>query len=405
MSIMAKMGFAQNKQIKSGTAGSFFTLNHLGIQGQGKQDYHSLVQEGFLKNAIVYRCVRLISEAAASVPILLYDGDQELNEHPLLDLLHAPNAEQSFAVFMDGFYAYLNLSGNAYVELVEDNGVPQALFLWRPDRVKISADDQGWPCRYHYNVGGSERVYSLNSHEISPVFHHKLFHPADDHYGLSPLTAASLSVDIHNAANAWNKALFDNSARPSGALVYKGPESAPNLTEEQFDRLKNELENNYRGAANAGRPLLLEGGLEWTALSLSPQDMDFINAKHAAARDVALAFGVPPMLLGIPGDNSYANYAEANRVFWRQTILPLAERCTRSLGQWLTRSFPSEQSLYLKCDINSIPALSEERSKLWHRMGEADFLTANEKRKVLGYGSIEGGDTLRQRAKNAEKKS
>ena len=80
------------------------------------------------------------------------------------------------------------------------------------------------------------------------------------------------------------------------------------------------------GAVNAGRPLLLEGGLDWKSMSLSPKDMDFLEAKHTAAREIALAFGVPPMLLGIPGDNTFANYQEANRVFFRQTVLPLAQR-------------------------------------------------------------------------------
>lgn len=390
----AGKGTGANAQTKSGTAGSFFALNNLGISGWGRQDYQSQMSDGFLKNAIVYRCVRLISEAAASVPICLYEGEQELHEHPILDLLQSPNPDQSFAVFMDGFYAYLHLSGNSYIEMVEQDGDPKAMFLLRPDRMKVVADKQGWPSGYRYNSGDMERVYQLNVQDMPPVFHHKFFHPADDHYGLSPLSAASLSVDIHNSANFWNKALFDNAARPSGALVYKGVAGAPNLTEEQFDRLKNELETNYRGAANAGRPLLLEGGLEWTALSMSPQDMDFINAKHTAARDIALAFGVPPMLLGIPGDNSYANYAEANRAFWRQTIVPLTQRCTQSLGQWLAQAYPQSQNLRLKCNLNAVPALSDERGKLWERIGRAEFLTLNEKRKALGFSPLPEGDAL-----------
>jgi len=113
---------------------------------------------------------------------------------------------------------------------------------------------------------------------------------------------------------------LDNSARPSGALVYAGPEGA-HLTDEQFSRLKEELEENFSGATNAGRPLLLEGGLDWKALSLSPKDMDFAESKAGAAREIALAFGVPPLLLGLPGDNTFSNYAEANRAFWRQSSL------------------------------------------------------------------------------------
>ena len=102
----------------------------------------------------------------------------------------------------------------------------------------------------------------------------------------------------------------DNSARPSGALVYT---SGGALTPDQFERLKRELADNFSGARNAGRPLLLEGGLDWRAMSLSPRDLDFLESKHAAAREIALALGVPPMLLAIPGDNTYSNYQEASR--------------------------------------------------------------------------------------------
>ena len=104
----------------------------------------------------------------------------------------------------------------------------------------------------------------------------------------------------------------------------------PDLTCSQNDemcareqRLKEELESAHTGKFNAGRPLLLDGGLDWKPMSLSPAEMDFAGTRHAAAREIALAFGVPPMLLGIPGDNTYATYKEANLAFWRLTILPL----------------------------------------------------------------------------------
>ncbi len=112
--------------------------------------------------------------------------------------------------------------------------------------------------------------------------HLKLFHPLDDHSGFSPLAAAGVALDLANTAARWNKALLDNSARPSGALVYQ-PKEGGNLTPDQYERLRAELEQGYAGAVNAGRPLLLEGGLDWKAMGLSPKDMDFIEARHAAS--------------------------------------------------------------------------------------------------------------------------
>jgi HK97 family phage portal protein len=120
---------------------------------------------------------------------------------------------------------------------------------------------------------------------------------------------------VHNRAGRWNKSLLDNAARPSGALVYE-PSDGASLSSEQFDRLRNELGEQFAGTANAGRPLLLDGGLKWQALGLSPTDMDFVAVKEGAARDIALAFGVPPVLIGLPGDATYANSSTMKRCSW-----------------------------------------------------------------------------------------
>jgi Phage portal protein/Bacterial CdiA-CT RNAse A domain len=187
-------------------------------------------------------------------------------------------------------------------------------------------------------------------------------------------------------AGSWNKALLDNSARPSGALVYSS--DGANMSDTQFDRLKDELESAFQGSMNAGRPILLEGGLDWKPLSMSPKDMDFMEAKGMAAREIALAFGVPPLLLGLPGDNTYANYAEANRAFWRQSVLPLLNRTFGSIAHWLSPSFGAD--FRLEPDLDRIEALSTERAALWQRVDSASFLDRNEKRQAVGYGALEG---------------
>ena len=138
--------------------------------------------------------------------------------------------------------------------------------------------------------------------------------------------------------------------------------------------------------------MVLEGGLDWKPMSLSPRDMDFLEAKHAAAREIALAFGVPPMLLAIPGDNTYANYQEANRAFWRQSVLPLAARIACALTNWLAPAFGA--SLVLAADTDRVEALSSDRAALWERVSNASFLTVNEKRLATGYGVVDGGDVF-----------
>jgi HK97 family phage portal protein len=365
----------------------------IALQGQGRavwtsRDLASLAREGFMKNAIVYRAISMIAEAAASVPWLAYEGEAERPDHPLLALLSRPNGRQSGKAWLEALYGNLLVSGNAYAELVQLGGSPAELHALRPDRMKVVPGGDGWPEAYEYSVAGRTVRFPVED-GLSPILHLRLFHPLDDHYGFAPLEAAAIALDLHNAAGAWNKALLDNAARPSGALVYRG-EGGANLSQEQFERLKRELEANYTGAVNAGRPLLLEGGLDWTSMALTPHDMDFIEAKNGAAREIALAFGVPPMLLGIPGDNTFANYAEANRVFWRQTILPLLGRTADALTNWLGPHFPG--AIRLGFDVDAIEALSVERSALWSRVGAADFLSKDEKRQAVGYGAARPGD-------------
>jgi hypothetical protein len=143
----------------------------------------------------------------------------------------------------------------------------------------------------------------------------------------------------------------------------------------------------------AGRPLLLEGGLDWKSMSLSPKDLDFIEAKNSAAREIALALGVPPMLLGIPGDNTYSNMQEATRMFWRQTVLPLVARTAKALSGWLAPAYGSP--IELRADLDGIEALSAEREALWTRIDKATFLTPNEKRAAAGYGPLGSGDEIK----------
>ena len=355
------------------------------------RDYAALAREGYLANAIVHRAVRLVAENAASCGFLVYEGAQEQPAHPLLQLIARPNPRQDGASFFEALYSHLLLAGNAYVEAVSLGDEVRELYALRPDRMKIIPGPDGWAEAYEYGVAGRSVRFDQAASAIPPILHLTFFHPLDDHYGLAPVEPAAVAIDTHNAAAKWNKALLDNAARPSGALVYAGPEGAV-LSDSQFDRLKHELTDTYQGAANAGRPLLLEGGLDWKAMSLTPKDMDFLEAKQSAAREIALAFGVPPMLLGIPGDNTYANFQEANRVFWRQTVLPLASRIGSSIGRWLSPQ--AGEDLRIVVDTDRIDALASDRAALWERVAAAPFLTLNEKREATGYAPIEGGDRL-----------
>jgi HK97 family phage portal protein len=375
---LARLAAPEGKASRAGAAMAFY---HGGRPVWTPRDYAALAREGYQKNAVVHRCVRLVAEAAASLPLTLIEGGRERDAHPLLDLLRRPNPREEGGRFLESLYGHLLVSGNAYVEAGLIDGAPRELHALRPDRMRVVPGANGWPSGYEYQVGAQVVRFAVPSEGVPPILHLTLFHPTDDHYGLSPMEAAAAALDVHNAASAWNKALLDNAARPSGALVFTGE---ANVSDAVFSKLKAELEDAYQGARNAGRPMLLEGGLDWKPLALSPKEMDFVEAKAAAAREIALAFGVPPLLLGLPGDATHSNYAEANRAFYRQTVIPLAKRTAQALALWLAPGFGAD--LALEPDLDAIEALSEERESLWRRVSGAAFLSDDEKREAVGYG-------------------
>ena len=335
-------------------------------------EYNQAVKRAYLDNPVAQRAVRLVAEGIGGAPLAPCDP-------ALAALLGATSAGQSL---LETLASQLLLHGNAYVQVVKDGaGLPVELYALRPERVSVVVGADGWPAAYAYKVGERNLTIPVLDEDASPnLIHIKGFHPADDYYGAGCLAAADQAVATHNAAAGWNRMLLENAARPSGALVYD-PGDGQGLSAEQFDRLKEELAQAYSGHGNAGRPMLLEGGLKWQALSLTPADMDFAALKAAAARDIALAFGVPPMLLGLPGDATYANYREANRALWRLTLLPLAGKILAALGEGLTTWFPEAG---LAIDLDRVPALSEDRERLWTQVGGAAFLSDAEKRALLG---------------------
>ena len=347
----------------------------LGSEGRSgfARDYAAQFEEVFRRNPVGQRAVRLVAGMLGAVPVYAVEGDERAAEIVSADGL------------LEGVAANLLLHGNSYAQLIiGDDGAPAEICLLRPERVSVVSDERGWPTAYLYRVGGRvtrvERCDALGRRQIA---HLKSLHPRDDHYGMGCLEAACPAATVHNKASSWNKALLDNAARPSGALVYD-PADGSTLSTDQFTRLKDELAAEFSGSGNAGRPLLLEGGLKWQALSLTPADMDFVALKEGAARDIALAFGVPPVLVGLPGDATYANAREAGRALYRQTILPMASRILNGLGAMLSDWLGP---VTLAVDTDQLSELAEDRARLWEQVGAAAFLSEAEKREMLGFPS------------------
>lgn len=352
--------------------------------------YDQLSIEGYQKNVLVYRCINLIARNAASVPILLYEKDShgnqhEVDHHPILDLLKKPNARQSYSAFIETLLSHLLLSGNSYIEAYEHDDLltPHQIYALRPDRMEIIPGTSVLPKAFIYRVDQHKRIIPINEEKASPVLHLKLFHPLNDWYGMSPLEAAARAVDEHNAVSNHNLALLQNGGRPTGALIFKGEEE---LTDQQREELRQSIQKIYQGDSNAGRIAVMEGDFEWKEMGLSPRDLDFIEGKCLSGREIAQAFGIPPMLIGIPGDATFANYKEARLHLWEDTILPTLNFVLKELTQWLCHGVYG--NYYISYNSDSIAALAPKREALWQKINSANFLTLNEKREALGYGPL-----------------
>ncbi|MDX1974456.1 MAG: phage portal protein [Rickettsiales bacterium] len=378
------------KQVMSSTAPGL--RSYMIAPGQPvwmERDYAQFSREAYIKNVIAHRAINLVASSAASVYFKLLSigprgGRKELLVHPVASMLQQPNPLQGMGDFFQALYQYRLISGNAFIQAVgPKDAAPTELHLLRPDRVAVIPGKGTLPAAYRYSVAQQAIDFPVDRYTgRSRILHLKNFHPLSDWYGLSPVEAAAYSIDQHNQSGAWNQALMQNGARPSGALVVRG-EGSQTLSDDQYHRIKRQIDEEFSGPANAGRPLLLEGGLDWREMSLSPKDMDFIEAKHASARDIALAFGVPPQLLGIPGDNTYANLQEARLALWEQTVVPLLQATADALQSWLLPMFAA--NLELVPDLDAVTVLATRNQAMWDRLEKASFLTDDEKRAAVGY--------------------
>jgi HK97 family phage portal protein len=342
----------------------------------------------------VFAAVNKIATSAAGIPWALYKRSggkrkgKVIDDHPLLDLMQAPNPTQGWSAFFQRYVGFLYIAGNSYVYLNRaggGKGTPLELWSVRPDRMRVKPDAKQFVGGYLYEVNGKTQDFST-----SEVLHTKTFSPLDDFYGLSPLVVAARAIDIRNSGGDWNLALVQQSGRQPGFFVAK-----ERLGDKQFSRMRDQLVDRYTGARNAGLPGLLEEGLTWVSNGMTPLDMDWSKSDLRQTRDIGITLGVPPEMLGDPEMKTYASYAEARASFYTETILPLMDMLRDELNRALVPAFGT--GLYLDYLTEEIEALAPIRASRWQQVKEADWLRVNEKRDATGYEAIkdeEGGEVI-----------
>ncbi len=392
-----KWGKAQAEQ-KASDARITSTINVVGQAQASPAQYTTYSQKGYGANTAVYACVTKIAEAVGGISWVLYSKRkggqrQEIEAHDLLTLLDRPNPMQGTAAFFKGLASYYLLAGNSYIEAVGFGGKVQELWTWRPDKISIIPGNKGYPAAYVYKDAGSEKRWNVNFIDLkSQILHLKTFDPENLWYGQAPLKAGLVALDSSNAGGMWNLAMLQNAATPSGVLTVQASPGNPagTLDQTSFERLKDQIAQ-HMGFKKAGKPMLLEGGLKWEQISLSPKDMEFLKGKEVSASDIALIFGVPAEMLGL-GQKTYNNYEEARLAFYQETVLPFMDFLKTELNRWLVPAFGDD--LELDYDKDDIEALTYQREKKFATVKDANFLTQNEKREMVGYEAKPGWDVF-----------
>lgn len=371
--------------------------------------FDQLAQEGYEKNPIVYACVTKLAKSVASVDLQLYRQGRggkltKLDDHPLLDLLARPNPlQKNGKKFIETLATQYLVGGNSYVLGVgptQQAGLrepPAELWLLPPQAMKIEAQKRSLlPAWYEYKPAEGEPLrYPVDQITgRAQVMHVKTVNLMNPHMGLPPMVAAACGVDIFNEGQNWNKALLQNEGRPSGALQMR-PDKNGNVTvldETQFRRIREEIDTQYSGSGNAGRPLLLDSALEWVQMSMTAKDMDHRENMLTNARFIAAVYHTPPQLVNIPGESTYSNYGQAMLSYWADTVLPLLCAFLEDLNTWLTSLYGED--LYLWYDEEMIPALEPRRKEKADRIQNARYMTVNEQRRAMGLDDAKGGDVI-----------
>lgn len=380
-----------SQETKAFRNAAMFAYQTVGDPVFSENFFDAQVSSGYLKNAVVYRCVTLIARNISAVPLVLYENDQRVHTHPVLDLLKQPNGMQNYASFCEAVITYLLLAGDSFIQAFCHAGHTDPiseLHVLRPDRTHVVPGNHGYPKAYDHVVGNRKSTFTVHPEtEKCPILHIKLFNPLDRYRGVSPMWSAKSMIDLQNVIVGHNLALLQNAGCPSGALMVKGAQ----LTETQKNDLREQLKS-MKARGGAGSMMLLDGQFEWKEMGLSPKDMDFTEGRTMAAREIAQVFGVPPMCIGILGDSTYSNYQEARLHLWEDTLLPHLDMFLSHLNHWLLPYYG--ENLTLSYNKDDIHALIPRREKMWEKVCKISCLTINEKRKILGYPALTGGDTL-----------
>lgn len=361
------------------------SLIPMGVQSiGGAKEGVELIRAGYARNVIVYRAVREIATAAASFEFVLHKGKEEIEQHPILDLLRRPNPLNGQGSFIEELFTNWLITGEMWMSKNGPMGTKEPKELWSlsPLDMRVIPGTGGLPSKYIHKKNNVETFFPVDQISgKSDVFFLKMYDPTNYWRGMPPLRAAALAADAHNEGLNWNYNLMRKGARPSGWIKGTGGNPGP----EVISRLKEWYRTTMQGSDNAGEVGIMFGGAEFVPFESNAKDMDYINGMKEFAKYVSTAFGVPIPLI----DNDAAtmnNMEQSKERLWTDTVIPLGKRFLDALNSWLEYFYGPGYEL--KIDEDCIQALEGIRQKRFDRTIKAhdgSLLTINEAREQIGF--------------------
>jgi len=321
----------------SGSAYRFF----LGGSTAGK----AVTEQSAMQMTAVYSCVRILAEAIAGLPLHLYHykedgGKEKAHDHPLYLLLHdEPNPEMTSFVFRETLMTHLLLWGNAYAQVIRNGkGEVVALYPLMPNRMTVDRDSSG-QLYYKYQKNNSDAPTMTGSTVLlkpSDVLHVPGL-GFDGLVGYSPIAMAKNAIGLAIATEEYGAKFFANGATPGGLLEYPGTVKDPERVRESWNR-------GFSGSSNANKVAILEEGMKYTPISISPEQAQFLETRKFQIDEIARIFRVPPHMVGDLEKSSFSNIEQQSLEFVKYTLDPWVVRWEQSLSRALLT--PDEKKDY-----------------------------------------------------------
>lgn len=321
------------------TAGSRYTF-YMGGSTSGK----TVTERSAMQMTAVYSCVRILAEAIAGLPLHVYrynsdGGKEKAIDHSLYLILHdEPNPEMSSFVFRETLMTHLLLWGNAYAQIIRNSkGEVMALYPLMPNKMSVDRDENG-QLYYQYlrstdEVGGKNETVILKPTDVLHI-------PGlgfDGLVGYSPIAMAKNAIGLAIATEEYGAKFFANGAAPSGVLEHPGTIKDP-------QRVREAWQSQFGGSQNSGKIAVLEEGMKYTPISISPEQAQFLETRKFQINEIARIFRVPPHMVGDLEKSSFSNIEQQSLEFVKYTLDPWVIRWEQSIMRTLLT--PEEKKSY-----------------------------------------------------------